>query len=492
MKKHAFPANFRYHFAKLGWARSCFPPHLAAKPAEPPHTPRGRFSTTNPEDQMTNQEEKTLNATLTIGERILELPIIMGTEGELAIDIRNLRSATNGIIVNSHLVKGGIITFDPGYRNTGACVSEITFINGEEGILRYRGYNIADLVSKNYRFIDVAMLIIFGDLPSQTKREEFRDLLTHFEMLDEGMRKFFDSLPPNADPMAILSAAIQCSSLYNPELRNIDPADNEDFTLAAVKLLSKVRTIAAFSYKYSIGQPIIYPNPALDYCSNFLHMMFSIPNKPYIASDTAVDALNLFLMLHADHEQNCSTSTVRMVGSTEANLFDSVSSGISSLSGPLHGGANVAVIKMLEKVNSNETTIEDLIWNAKNKKIRMPGFGHRIYKNYDPRAKIIKETVHKLLQEFNQEDPLLDIAYTLEEIALTDDYFKEKKLYPNVDFYSGIMLRAIGIPLNMFTVMFAISRMAGWIAQWREEMLNPETAIQRPRQIYIGPAERKI
>lgn len=440
---------------------------------------------------MTHPENST-KATLTIGDRHIELPIITGTEGEVGIDIRNLRPETNGIIFNGHPVKGGVITFDPGYKNTGACMSRITFINGEEGIMRYRGYNIDELASQKYRFIDVALLIILGDLPSQTEREHFRELLTNQELLDEGMRKFFDSLPPSADPMAILSAAIQCSSLYNPELRAIDPADDEAFALAAAKLLSKVRTIAAFSYKYSIGQPIMYPNPDLDYCSNFLHMMFSIPNRPHIASETAVDALNLFLMLHADHEQNCSTSTVRMVGSTQANLFDSVSSGISSLSGPLHGGANVEVIKLLQKINQKEFTIEKLIDDAKNKKRRLPGFGHRIYKNYDPRAKIIKQTVHKLLEEFNQEDPLLDIAYELEEIALTDDYFKQKKLYPNVDFYSGIMLRAIGIPLNMFTVMFAISRMAGWIAQWREEMLNAETAIQRPRQIYIGSVERKI
>jgi len=444
-----------------------------------------------PEDEMAVDQKEIKKATLTIGERILELPLITGTEGELGIDIRKLRPETDGIMVNGHPVKGGVITYDPGYKNTGACISQITYINGEEGIMRYRGYNIDELALKQYRFIDVAMLIIFGELPNTTERENFRELLTNFELVDEGMRKFFDSLPPNADPMAILSAAIQCSSLYNPELRAIDPADDEDFTLAAAKLLSKVRTIAAFSYKYSIGQPIMYPNPELDYCSNFLHMMFSIPNKMHIASNMAVDALNLFLMLHADHEQNCSTSTVRMVGSTKANLFDSVSSGISSLSGPLHGGANVEVIKLLQRVNSKETTIEQLIDDAKNKKIRLPGFGHRIYKNYDPRAKIIKQTVHKLLQEFNQEDPLLEIAYTLEEIALTDDYFKAKKLYPNVDFYSGLMLRAIGIPLNMFTVMFAISRMAGWIAQWREEMLA-DPAIQRPRQIYTGPVERKI
>jgi citrate synthase len=431
-------------------------------------------------------------ATLTIGDRVLKLPLIMGAEGEIAVDLRQLRQDTDGVVVNNQLVKGGIITFDPGYKNTGSCISKITYINGEEGILRYRGYNIANLALKGYRFIDIAMLIIFGEIPTQEVRDNFRELLTRYELLDEGMRKFFDSLPPHGDPMAILSAAIQFNSLYYPELRAIDPADDDAFALAAAKLLSQVRTIAAFSYKTAIGQPIRYPNPELDYCSNFLHMMFSIPHKPYYASEATVDALNLFFMLHADHEQNCSTSTVRMVGSSQANLFDSVSAGISALAGPLHGGANIEVVKMLEKVSRQAVTIEELIANAKNKKIRLPGFGHRIYKNYDPRARIIKEKVDNLMRELDRDDPLFEIAQTLEEIALTDDFFKEKKLYPNVDFYSGIMLRAIGIPLNMFTVMFAISRMAGWIAQWREEILDPETAIQRPRQIYIGFNEREL
>ena len=431
-------------------------------------------------------------ANLNIGDRVIQLPIIVGTEDEIAIDIRKLRTETDGISINGQLVKGGIITYDPGYKNTGSCKSKITYINGEEGILRYRGYNIGDLARKGYQFIDIAMLIIFGEIPTKEQRANFRDLLTRYELLDEGMRKFFDSLPPHGDPMAILSAAIQCSSLYNPELRAIDPADQEAFTLAAAKLISKVRTIAAFSYKKAIGQPIRYPNPALDYCRNFLHMMFSIPNKPYHASETTVEALNLFLMLHADHEQNCSTSTVRMVGSSKANLFDSVSAGISSLAGPLHGGANIEVVNMLEKVSRQETTIEELIAGAKSKTIKLPGFGHRIYKNYDPRARIIKEKVDNLLSELNRDDPLFKIAQTLEEIALTDDYFQEKKLYPNVDFYSGIMLQAIGIPLNMFTVMFAIARIAGWIAQWREEMLTPGAAIQRPRQVYAGAPERMI
>jgi len=444
------------------------------------------------EDWMNYPNNGEVSATLTIGDHVIELPLIVGTEGEFAVDIRKLRAETDGISVRNRTVEGGIITFDPGYKNTGACMSKITYINGEAGILRYRGYNIVDLALKGYRFIDVAMLIIFGEIPDEKERANFRDLLTGFELLNEGMMKFFDSLPTYGDPMAILSAAIQVSSLYDPELRAIDPADQEGFTRAAAKLLSKVRTIAAFSYKSSIGQPIMYPDPDLDYCRNFLHMMFSIPNKLYHASDVTIDAFNLFLMLHADHEQNCSTSTVRMAGSSRANLFDSVSAGISALGGPLHGGANIEVIKMLESVNSKETTVKQLVDDAKSKKLRLPGFGHRIYKNYDPRARIIKETVDKLLKELHKRDPLLDIARSLEEIALTDDYFKEKKLYPNVDFYSGIMLRAIGIPINMFTVMFAIARMAGWISQWREEMLRAEPAIQRPRQIYIGSRERPI
>ncbi|MBM4288184.1 MAG: citrate synthase [Deltaproteobacteria bacterium] len=441
---------------------------------------------------MVNFTQETTSATLTIGDRVIELPLVVGTEGEVAIDIRQLRQQTDGVAINGNLVPGGVISFDPGYKNTGSCQSEITYINGEEGILRYRGYNIADLAKKGYRFIDVAMLIIFGELPTAAERANFRDLLTHNELLDEDMRKFFDSLPPHGDPMAILSAAVQCSSLYNPELRAIDPADPEGFTLAAAKLLSKVRTIAAFSYKKAIGQPIRYPNPELDYVRNFLHMMFSIPNKPYHASETEVDALNLFLTLHADHEQNCSTSTVRMVGSSKANLFDSASSGISALAGPLHGGANIAVVNMLEKVSREETTVNELIGLAKSKKIKLPGFGHRLYKKYDPRARIIKQKVDKLLGELNHDAPLFTIAQQLEEIALTDDYFIAKRLYPNVDFYSGIMLRAIGIPVNMFTVMFAMARMAGWIAQWREEMLTPGAAIQRPRQVYTGAPERTI
>ena len=436
-------------------------------------------------------------ATLTIGKHTISLPLIYGSEGEVALDIRDLRSETKGLAINGKDIQGGLVCFDPGYKNTGSCQSEITFIDGEHGILRYRGYDIAELATKKVRFIETALLLIYGELPSQEEREHFRQLLTQSELLHEGMTNFFYSLPPKSDPMAILAAAVQCSSLYYPELRSIDPSEEECLRAAAAKMLSKVRTIAAFSYRKAMGLPFEYPDPSLDYCSNFLHMMFSIPNKRFYATDTMIRALNLFLILHADHEQNCSTATVRMVGSSKANLFDAISAGISALSGPLHGGANVEVIRMLEGIQAGKTSVEALIAAVKNKepgkqRVRLPGFGHRIYRNYDPRAKILKEAVDNLLDELNIDDPLLDIARSLEELALNDDYFKQAKLYPNVDFYSGILLRAINIPVNMFTLMFAIGRVAGWIAQWREEALNPETSIQRPRQVYRGKNLRTL
>jgi citrate synthase len=436
-------------------------------------------------------------ATLTIGNNTISLPLIYGSEGEVALDIRNLRSATKGLAINGKDIQGGLVCFDPGYKNTGSCQSEITFIDGEHGILRYRGYDIAELATKKVRFIETALLLIYGELPSQEEREHFRQLLTQSELLHEGMTNFFYSLPPKSDPMAILAAAVQCSSLYYPELRSIDPSEEECLRAAAAKMLSKVRTIAAFSYRKAMGLPFEYPDPSLDYCSNFLHMMFSIPNKRFYATDTMIRALNLFLILHADHEQNCSTATVRMVGSSKANLFDAISAGISALSGPLHGGANVEVIRMLEGIQAGKTSVEALIAAVKNKepgkqRVRLSGFGHRIYRNYDPRAKILKKAVDNLLDELNMDDPLLDIARRLEELALNDDYFKQAKLYPNVDFYSGILLRAINIPVNMFTLMFAIGRVAGWIAQWREEALNPETSIQRPRQVYRGKNLRTL
>jgi citrate synthase len=413
------------------------------------------------------------------GRKPIHLPVIRGMDGALAVDVSEMYK------------KWGIITCDPGYMSTGSCYSAISYIDGEKGILRYRGYNIQDLAGRNVDFVETAWLLINGDLPTQVERRYFRDLLTHHEILHEGMLKFFESLPPYGDPMAILSAAVQCSSLYHPELRAIDPRDPESLMLVAAKLISKVRTIAAFSYKKSIGMPFEYPDPALDYCSNFMHMMFSLPYKRYGAAPIVIEALNLFLMLHADHEQNCSTSTVRMVGSSQANLFDSVSAGISALSGPLHGGVNREVVKMFVDIYEGKTTIPDLIASAKVKSgSKLKGFGHRIYRTYDPRASVLKKCVDRLLGELNLHDPLLDIAQEVEKAALVDDYFKAKNLYPNIDFYSGILLRAIGLEENMFTVMFAIARMAGWIAHWREGALDLNAHIQRPRQIYVGLPER--
>jgi len=409
------------------------------------------------------------------------LPLVRGTEGELAIDVSELYR------------KWGLLTCDPGYLSTGSCYSAISFIDGKNGILRYRGYNISDLAKRKVSFVETAWLLINGELPTKEERAYFRELLTTQEILHEGMLKFFDALPPYGDPMAILAAAIQCSSLYHPDLRSIDPKNFEAFMTAAAKLISKVRTVAAFSYKKSIGMPFEYPDPSLDYCSNFLHMMFSLPYKRYIAPPVIVEALNLFLMLHADHEQNCSTSTVRMVGSSRANLFDSVSAGISALSGPLHGGANREVIKMFKLIYDGKRTISGIIAKAKKKGgEKIPGLGHRIYRTYDPRAAILKEAVWKLSQEIKSTDPLLSIAQEMEERVTTDPYFIEKHLYPNIDFYSGILLRAIGIEEDMFTVMFAIARMAGWIAHWREGALDRHARIMRPRQIYTGLKERPI
>jgi len=422
-------------------------------------------------------------AKLEIEGKVLHLPILMGTEGEKAIDISGLRR------------RMGFVAYDPGYADTASCTSAITYVDGENGVLRYRGYDIEELAARGVKFIPTAWLLIFGDLPTDDERAKFRELLTTQELLHEGMLKFFDALPPHGDPLAILSAAVQCSSLYNPEFRSLEPKDTETTMVVAAKLLSKVRTIAAFSYKQAIGEPFVYPNPELDYCSNFLHMMFSIPNRLYRAPQLVADTLNLFLMLHADHEQNCSTSTVRIVGSTRANLFDSVSAGISALSGPLHGGANVQVVRTLERVYNKETTIRAIVESVKKKgatrdRFRLSGFGHRVYKNYDPRARILKKEVYRLLQSLDIKDPLFDIAIELEETALKDPFFQENRIFPNVDFYAGILLRAIKIPINMFTVMFAIARTAGWIAQWREEELDPSTRLQRPRQIYVGPPKR--
>ena len=406
-----------------------------------------------------------------------ELPTLVGTEGEKAIDISKLRDMT------------GAITLDTGYGNTGSCVSSVTFIDGEKGILRYRGIPIEQL-AVNSTFAETAYLVIYGELPTPDQLKRFSDMLTDNEMIHEAMKYHFEGFPPSAPPMAILSSMINAMSCFHPYLMQLET--DELFDLAAARLLSKVRTIAAFSYKKSVGQPFIYPKPELSYCANLLHMMFTIPYKEYEPDPDVVAALNLILVLHADHEQNCSTSTVRMVGSSGANLYASVAAGVCALWGPLHGGANMAVIEMLEEILKNKISIKDYIAKVKDASshIKLMGFGHRVYKNFDPRSKILKVATDKVLAKLGISDPALDIAKELEEAALSDDYFIKRNLYPNVDFYSGIIMRAIGLPLDMFTVMFAIGRMPGWIANWREVHQDPKGRIYRPRQIYMGPNER--
>ncbi len=419
----------------------------------------------------------TRTAQLLLNGKQIDLPVVEGTEQERAVDIGNLRS------------KSGYITLDDGYSNTGACRSNITYIDGEKGILRYRGIPIEQLAQYS-SFIETAMLVIWGELPTEPRYKSFRKLLAEHEMIHEGLRNSFDGFPAHAHPMAILSAMINAVSCYSPELMSLN--GESSFEEAAARLMSKVRTIAAAAYKSSVGRPIEYPKPELDYCANFLHMMFSIPNKPYEASPEVLRALNLVLILHADHEQNCSTSTVRMVASAGANLFASCAAGVCALWGPLHGGANVAVIEMLEQIRREKISLTDYVALVKDKSSgrRLMGFGHRVYKNFDPRAVILKEAAEKLLAALHVDDPLLDIARQLEDVSLHDPYFIERKLYANVDFYSGIILRAIGIPVNMFTVMFAIARVPGWIAHWKEVHNDPNSRISRPRQIYTGPAKR--
>jgi len=424
---------------------------------------------------MKNDSQKT--AKLEFDGKVFELPVVEGTEKEVAIDISNLRA------------QSGIITLDEGYANTGSCQSDITYINGERGILRYRGYPIEELAEKS-TFVETAYLVIFGELPTASQLAEFRAMLTEHEFIHEDMRHHFEGFPPNAHPMAILSAMINAMGCYQPML--LQPEDDEHFTDAVARIISKVRTIAAASYKKSIGQPMIYPRADLPYTANFLHMMFSIPNSMYEPDPEVVAALNKILILHTDHEQNCSTSTVRMVGSAQANMYASVAAGVCALWGRLHGGANQACIQMLSDIHRSGENAKSFIAKVKDKKsnVRLMGFGHRVYENYDPRAIVIKKACDAVLNKLGIQDPLLDLARELEETALRDEYFVSRKLYPNVDFYSGIILRAIGIPVNMFTVMFAIGRIPGWIANWREVHLNPNSRIARPRQIYRGPNER--
>ncbi|MBN1853849.1 MAG: citrate synthase [Pirellulales bacterium] len=416
-----------------------------------------------------------MKAILKLPDGKIELPILVGSENERAIDITQLRSET------------GYITYDNGYGNTGSCRSEITYIDGEQGILRYRGYPIEELAEKS-RFVEVAWLLISGELPTKPQLQSFSELLTRNAALHEGLRHHFEGFPPDAHPMAMLSAMINACSCYHPELLEME--DESHVLEGSAKLLSKVRTIAAFSYRKSIGRPIIHPHPKLSYTRNFLHMMFSQPFELYEAPDVVDRALTLLLTLHADHEQNCSTSTVRMVGSSGANLFASTAAGVCALWGPLHGGANLAVVNMLRKINESGIPLKEFIEKVKtDPNLRLMGFGHRVYKNYDPRAQILKKTADRLLNELGIQNPLLNIAKEIEGMVLEDDYFIERKLFPNVDFYSGIILSALNIPANMFTVIFAIGRMPGWIANWYEQFCQ-KAKIVRPRQIYTGYATR--
>ena len=401
------------------------------------------------------------------------LPLIEGSAGERAVDISKLRDQT------------GLITLDSGYGNTGSCQSAITFIDGEKGILRYRGIPIEELAEQS-SFVETAFLIIYGKLPTRAELARFSELLTMHELIHENMKFHFEGFPPNAHPMAILSSMINAAGCYYPEL--LAPQQSQDFANQTALILSQVRTIAAFAYRKSRGLPFIYPKPEYKYSENFLHMMFSKPYSDYELKPEVVRALDLILVLHADHEQNCSTATVRMVASSKANLFASAASGVCALWGPLHGGANQAVIEMLKQIRQEGDDGSRFMEAAKDKKSgrRLMGFGHRVYKNYDPRAKIIKKQCDELLKALNRSDPLLDIALKLEQTALQEPYFIERKLYPNVDFYSGIIMRAIGIPLEMFTVIFAMGRMPGWIANYREVSQSEGGRICRPRQIYVG------
>ncbi len=413
-------------------------------------------------------------AKLIIGDKEIELPVIVGTEGEKAIDITRLRQET------------GFITMDPGLGNTGICKSNITFMDGESGILRYRGIPVEEL-AEHSTFVETSYLLLNGALPTRKQLNKFSINLNDQSLVHEDMRGFYQNFPPRSHPMGILSSMVNTLESFYPFLKSVTRVEEINMTLT--RILSKVRTMAAMSYKISRGHKVVYPRQNLDYCSNFLNMMFDTPVKPYIINKHAVNALNVFWILHADHEQNCSTSAVRLVGSGRVNVHAALSAGIAALWGPLHGGANQAVIEMLKEIKENGGDIKPFVEKAKdrNHPFRLMGFGHRVYKTYDPRAKIIKKTADKLLEKMQISDPLLDIAQALEEFALKDDYFIDHNLYPNVDFYSGIVLRALGIPTNMFTVMFALGRLPGWISQWQEDAVTPNWRLYRPRQIYTGP-----
>ncbi|WAC92520.1 citrate synthase [Mycobacterium sp. Aquia_213] len=408
--------------------------------------------------------------------------------GEIDLQIVKATEGADGIALGPLLSKTGYTTFDNGFVNTSACKSSITYIDGDAGILRYRGYPIDQLAEKS-TFIEVSYLLIYGELPTTDQLADFTKRIQLHTMLHEDLKRFFDGFPRNAHPMPVLSSAVNALSAYYPD--SLDPTDNEDVELSTIRLLAKLPTIAAYAYKKSVGQPFLYPDNSMSLVENFLRMTFGLPAEPYQADPEVVRALDMLLILHADHEQNCSTSTVRLVGSSQANLFTSISGGINALWGPLHGGANQAVLEMLEQIRQSGDDVSEFVRKVKNREegVKLMGFGHRVYKNYDPRARIVKEQADKILAKLGG-DPLLDIAKQLEEAALTDDYFIERKLYPNVDFYTGLIYRALGFPVRMFTVLFALGRLPGWIAHWREMHDEGDSKIGRPRQIYTGYTER--
>jgi len=409
--------------------------------------------------------------------------------GELLLGEVPATVGSPGYDVSSLLKETGHITLDPGFMNTASCQSAITYIDGDNGILRYRGYPIEQLAAKS-TFIETSYLLIYGHLPNPAELSKFTQDITMHTMVHEDLRRFFDGFPRDAHPMPVLSSAVSALSTFYQD--SLDPFDERQVEISTIRLMAKIPTLAAYAYKKTIGQPSRYPDNSLDYVSNFLNMTFGVPAEPYEANPAIVKALDMLFILHADHEQNCSTSTVRMVGSSHANLFASVSAGINALFGPLHGGANQAVLEMLEGIQSSGDTVQQFITRVKNREdgVKLMGFGHRVYKSYDPRAAIVREHAHDILSMLGVQDPLFDIARELEEAALSDEFFIERKLYPNVDFYTGLIYRAIGFPTRMFTVLFAIGRVPGWIAQWQEMITDPETKIGRPRQVYIGEDAR--
>jgi len=409
--------------------------------------------------------------------------------GELLLGEVPATVGASGYDVSALLKETGHITLDHGFMNTASCESAITYIDGDNGILRYRGYPIEQLAEKS-TFIETSFLLIYGHLPSESELSKFTHDITMHTMVHDDLRRFFDGFPRDAHPMPVLSSAVSALSTFYQD--SLDPFDERQVEISTIRLLAKIPTLAAYAYKKTIGQPSRYPDNSLDYVSNFMNMTFGVPAEPYEVNPDIVKALDMLFILHADHEQNCSTSTVRMVGSSHANLFASVSAGINALFGPLHGGANQAVLEMLEEIQNSGDTVQQFIQRVKNREegVKLMGFGHRVYKSYDPRAAIVRKHAHDILTMLGVQDPLFDIARELEEAALNDEFFIERKLYPNVDFYTGLIYRAIGFPTRMFTVLFAIGRVPGWIAQWQEMITDPDTKIGRPRQVYIGEAER--